>query len=47
MVTESELIEVLDHFIPRKDTDDSLSGHLAFIGMQLERIAKVLEKGKI
>jgi len=43
MVNESELIEALEHFIDKKGGDDSLTSHLAFMNVQLEKIAKSLE----
>ena len=43
MVNESELIEALEQFIDKKGKDDSLTSHLAFMNVQLEKIAKSLE----
>jgi hypothetical protein len=45
MINQSELYDTLGDVFGYKDNDDaSLLSHLAFIAMQLERIANSLEK---
>lgn len=44
MVTETELIEALEIIVGKKGEDDSLISHLSFIGIQLEKISKSLER---